>query len=192
MLIRAGCYHLAAHATGVIPAYCLDKTGRAPPRGSILGETPALGEATVTVGNQSMTLEVAFSRHLLRIEGADSPKELSLINVTDQPISLCVGQPVVVMGNGLSYSSDLKRIYTQITDAVQADQSSPSSAAPTDPDAAHSKAQQLLWDLVTKEDEREHPAPWPQAGPLPSDREDCLDQASKALVPTIVVCPDKR
>ena len=161
MLISAGCYRIASHATGTVAAYCLDQAGTAPRRGTILGETPALGEATVSIGDKTMPLKTALARHLLRIEGADTPDELSLANMTDQPLSLCVVRPVVIMGNGVAYSADLKRIYNQIVDLMRRDDPSPATQ-PEDESSPHARLQQRLWSLVNAAGERDLAAPKPQ------------------------------
>jgi hypothetical protein len=171
MLISAGCYRIAGHATGAVAAYCLDEAGTAPGRGAILGETPALGEATVSVGDKSMPLKAALARHLLRIEGTDTPDQVSLVNTTDQTLSFCVGRPVVIMGNGVAYSADLQRIYDQIVDLMRLD--APSAPTPAEEPGPHARLQQRLWSLVNAADERELATPWPPTGASAIDREDC-------------------
>lgn len=142
MLINAGCYRIGRHATGTIAAYCLDQAGTAPGRGMILGETPALGDATVSIGGKTMTLKAALDSHLMRVEGTDTPDRLALVNTTDRPLSLCVDRPVVVMGNGFAYSMDLRRIYDEIADLMRLDR----------PDT-HEGLQRRLWSLVNTADE---------------------------------------
>jgi hypothetical protein len=173
MLISAGCYRIAAHATGAVAAYCLDQAGTAPRRGTILGETPALGDATVSVGDRTMALKTALARHLLRIEGTDTPDQLSLVNTTDQPLSFCVGRPVVIMGNGVAYSADLKGIYDQIADLMRLDHPGFSTPRPTDEPDTHDRLQQRLWSLVTAADERELAMPWSPTGTSAIDLKDC-------------------
>jgi hypothetical protein len=170
MLIGAGCYRIAAHATGAVAAYCLDQTGMVPRRGTILGETPALGDATVSVGDKTMALKTALARHLLRVEGTDAPDQLALVNTTDQPLSFCVGRPVVVMGNGMAYSADLKGVYDQIADLMRLDRPGPPAPRPTDEPDRHERLQQRLWSLVNAADARELASP---PSPSRSDGEDC-------------------
>ncbi|GGF02744.1 hypothetical protein GCM10011611_05270 [Aliidongia dinghuensis] len=151
MLIGAGCYQIAGHASGPVPAYCLDQDGSTPRRGVMLGETPALGAATVSVGGETMSLATALARHVLRVEGTDAPDQLSLANTTDLPLSLCVDQPVVVMGNGIGYSRDLARVYDRIDALMSADR------APPAPDETnrHERLQQSLWSLVKAVDDKD-------------------------------------
>jgi len=174
MLIGVGCYRIAAHASAAVPAYCLDQEAAVPPQGAVLADMRAnLGEATVAAGGTAMPLGTALARHLLRIEGTDTPDGLSLTNLTDQPLSLCVTRPVVVMGEGEGYSADVKRIYDRIVDLMQA-------AAPT-PDE-HIRLQQRLWSLVNDEDARELAAPWPPTGTAAPPAGGCVPGGNGAVL----------
>lgn len=187
MLIPTGCYRLAGHATSALPAYCLDQTGAAPRFGAILSETPALGQATVSIGGQTMSLKAALKRRVVRIEGSGTHDQLALVNLTGQPISLCVGQPVIVMGNGMTYSEDLKPIYSQLVDATKSDAAPKPVSHQTDPDDAQARVQQQLWQLVIREEQQESLAPWPQPGTAESDRENCLAKANVTET-TFIIC----
>jgi hypothetical protein len=182
MLISAGCYRIAARATGAVAAYCLDVTGAAPRRGMILGETPALGDATVSLGDRTMSLKAALARHLLRIEGTDASDQLSLVNTTDQTLSLCVGRPVVVMGNGMAYSADLQGIYDRIADLMRLDRPSASMSDTAEEPGLHDQLQQRLWSLVSDADERELASPWPLMGASAIDRPDCAARTSATVL----------
>ncbi|HLZ67569.1 MAG TPA: hypothetical protein VKQ29_15160 [Aliidongia sp.] len=180
MLISAGCYRIAGHATGAVAAYCLDQTGATPRQGTVLDETPALGEATVSVGDKTMSLKAALARRLLRIEGTDAPDQLTLVNTSDQTLSLCVGRPVVIMGNGVAYSADLRRIYDRIADLMRFE--APGADHPADEADPHGQLQQRLWALVNAADEKELANVWPLGGAPAIDRGDCAAKAAATVL----------
>jgi hypothetical protein len=180
MLIGAGCYRIAGHGSGPVPAYCLDQDASTPRRGVILGDTPALGRATVAVGGETLSLAAALARHVLRVEGADTPDQLVLVNTTGTPLSLCVDRPVVVMGNGVGYSRDLEHIYDRIEDLVSADRT---SAVPPDDTERHARLQQRLWSLVNAVDDKEWASPTRLGGPsAPPDSTDCPVGGASAVL----------
>jgi hypothetical protein len=146
----------------------------------MLGDTPALGHATVSIGGETMSLAVALSRHVLRVEGSDAPDQLSLVNTTGKPLSLCVDRPVVVMGNGVDYSHDLGRIY----DRIEALMSDDRAITADDEAERHERLQRRLWSMVKAVDDQEWNSSFRLGGPsAPPDSDDC--QAGSA---EIVLC----
>ena len=182
MLIGAGCYRIAGHATGLATAYCLDQAGTAPGRGMILGETPALGSATVSAGGSVMSLKTALARHLLRIEGTDTPDRLSLVNLTGQTLSFCVGKPVVIMGSGVAYSLDLARIYDRIAALMRQEAPAAADAPSTDTPDRHDRLQQRLWSLVNAADERALGPAWPLTGTPTDDWDACIPRENETIL----------
>jgi hypothetical protein len=185
MLIGAGCYSLTPHGRAQVDAYCLDQSGSAPPQGAILGTAPpALGEATIMVDGENLSLQAALAHHVLRIEGTDTPDRLALVNTTGEALSFCVRRPVVVMGNGVGYSADLERIYGQIVDLLKREgqEAAPRGDAKVD---VHAQVQRRVWDLVNEVDEHELAPPLPGSGlPAPPGSQVCTTDSQDFVVCT--------
>jgi len=135
----------------------------------MLGETAALGKATVSVDGKTMSFKTALARHLIRVEGTDTPNHLSLVNTTSQTLSFCVGEPIILMGNGLAYSGDLQRIYPHIAELMRLDQPN----ADTERSDLHDRQKERLWRMVADADEQGFPAPQSGISPPAVDKDDC-------------------
>jgi hypothetical protein len=153
LLAPSGCFVIAPDGSVDAAAYCLDQSRAPPPEGAILASVPSsLDRTTVSgAGAPSLTLAQAVAQHVVRIEGLGEDRELRLKNLTGHAVTICIGAPTVVMGNGETEARDLERVQGEIA-RLLAQHPAPSDAQ------AHSTTQLELWDLVKKADDEENAA----------------------------------
>lgn len=163
LLAPSGCFVIAPDGSVDAAAYCLDQSRAPPPVGAILAGVPAsLDRTTVSgAGTAPLTLAQAVAQHVVRIEGLGDDRELRLKNLTGHAVTICIGAPTVVMGNGEIEARDLERVRGEIA-RLLAQQSAPSDAH------AHSTTQLELWDLVRKADDEENAALAHDLAPSPN------------------------
>lgn len=70
MALAAGSYSIEAGATSRVPSYCLDYTRKAPgPKSNFKHVLSAPSEASITVGDQTFTMQEAIDKNLVEVRG---------------------------------------------------------------------------------------------------------------------------
>ncbi|HLI11514.1 MAG TPA: hypothetical protein VKY65_07930 [Alphaproteobacteria bacterium] len=161
MILAAGCYDLPPAASCDAAAFCLDQARAAPPAGSRLATAPAgFGKAVVKVnGGAPLSLQAALDRHLVSIEGLGEHLRLRLRNLTHDRIAICFTAPMVVMGNGETYTGDLPATYDRMVKLLAAPSAAAAAGSTADSvEAARARLQQRLWDVVNDADAKANEA----------------------------------
>ncbi len=159
MVIAPGCYALAPGKSLEVPAYCLDQSMAPPASGAILANAPQSFGATLvkTAAGGGLTLQAALEQHLLQVEGAGSDARVSLRNLTESPLEICVTTPTVIMANGNYAIGDLPKLYEQIVGILAPAGPAAKEVAPNAEEKQldeHARRQQALWDAVNAANNR--------------------------------------
>jgi len=159
MVIAPGCYALAPGKSLEVPAYCLDQSMAPPASGAILSNAPAPFGATLvkTAAGRGLSLQAALEQHLLQVEGAGSDARVSLRNLTQSPLEICIKTPTVIMANGNYAIGDLPKLYEQIVGILAPAGPAAKEVAPNAGEKGldqHAKRQQALWDAVNEANNR--------------------------------------
>jgi hypothetical protein len=192
IVLAPGCYVLTPGGTYDVSAYCLDEETPAPAPGTVLSSAPeSLGRTVIKSGNLATSLQTAMQRGMISLEGLGGVDyfHIRVRNLTGDRIEICVTSPTVLLGDEGYPTTDLKKIYPQLT-AILTQAGGPTPASGNQELETHLKIQKRIWAAMATL----KPSPDPDG----ADWTPYGQKAGHAVSPdcdpppnTLIICPSR-